>query len=88
MASPSSALSLLLSLVLQLHCITGQGDIGSVLPCGEDNFSCPRIGNLSEIPLTCYTFDELCDGAEFCDGGSDEGRVTTIISLDCKSQNI
>ena len=88
MASPSSALSLLLSLVLQLHCITGQGPIGFELPCGEDNLSCPRIGSLSEIPLMCYTFGELCDGVELCAGGSDEGRNTTIISLECKSQNI
>ena len=84
MASPSSALSLLLSLALQLHCITGQGPIGSVLPCGEDNLSCPRIGNLSEIPLMCYPWEELCNGMEVCEGGSDEGRNTTIISLECK----
>ena len=88
MASSSSALSLLLLLVLQLHCIIGQGPIGFALPCGEDNFSCPRIGDLSIIPLMCYTFDELCDGVEFCSGGSDEGNRDTIISLECKLHSV
>ena len=88
MASSSSALSLLLLLVLQLHCITSQGPIGFALPCGEDNFSCPRIGDISTIPLMCYTFDELCNGIQFCSGGSDEGNRSTIVSLECKPYSV
>ena len=71
-------------LVIKVHGITGQGAIGFATPCGEDNLSCPRIGNLSEIPLMCYPWEELCNGTEFCIGGSDEGRIDTINSLECK----
>ena len=59
-------------------------EIGNSLPCEEDNFSCPRIGNLSIIPLQCYTQEELCNGVDLCEGGSDEGNNETIVSLECK----
>ena len=72
-------------LLLLLGWVYGQGEIGFLLPCGEDNFSCPRIGNLSQIPLQCYSRAELCDGVEFCNGGSDEGRNATIVSLECEN---
>ena len=72
-------------LLLLLGAVGGQDPIGSELPCGEDNFSCPRIGNLSQIPLQCYSRQELCNGIEFCDGGSDEGRDDTINSLECET---
>ena len=89
MAHPYSALSLLLCLALHLQGITSQLhprvlEIGNDLPCEEDNFSCPRIGNLSVIPLLCYTREELCDGVELCEGGSDEGDDDTLASLECK----
>ena len=82
---------LLVGLALLLvgwEAVRGQGAIGSELPCGEDNLSCPRIGNLSQIPLQCYTREELCNGTAFCEDGSDEGRNTTIVSLECKMANM
>ena len=85
MACWPSVLSVLLLLGLQQQFISAQGQIGSELPCGVDNFSCPRIGNLSVIPLQCYTFEELCDGTFFCADGSDEGKDAIINSLECTS---
>ena len=78
----SSALCVPLLLAAQLLTIAGQGPIGFELPCGTDNLSCPRIG--TNLPLECYEWDELCNGEEICDGGSDEGRNITISSLECK----
>ena len=89
MSSKPGILSLLLLFALQSHHVAAQpaleGGIGFELPCGEDNLSCPRIGNLSIIPLQCYNRSQLCDGVMFCDGSSDEGLSTTISSLECKS---
>ena len=63
--------------------------IGNDLPCEEpgedpdpnndrDNFSCPLV---DPNALQCYSRDMLCDGNEFCDGGSDEG--TNLVALEC-----
>ena len=68
-----------LLLVLQLLSATGEDSVE--LPCGEDNLSCLRTGDLSVIPLRCYMRDELCNGTEFCVGGSDEGNIP---ALECK----
>ena len=67
---------------------SGQGSIGSELPCeadGEnpdpdnlDNFSCP-IPN--QAILECYSRAQVCDGMNFCEGGADEGITTA--SLEC-----
>ena len=70
----------------------GQGDIGErddcflagqlPIPPGRrfsDNLSCP---NLNQNELECYPRDFLCDTADFCFGGSDEGD--NIVSLDCE----
>ena len=62
--------------------------IGNDLPCeqpGEDpdpnndrdNLSCPRLDGV----LQCYSRDMLCDGVQFCQGGSDEG--TNLNALEC-----
>ena len=73
-----SILYLLLAAIF-LPSTLGQGSIGNELPCGVDNLSCPRIEN---TPLECYNMTMLCDGMDFCTGGSDEGR--NLVSLDCK----
>ena len=69
-------------LVIWLQGVRGQGQIGFELPCGVDNLSCPRTGNNSGEPLECYVWEELCNGVEICDGGTDEGR--NIVSLECE----
>ena len=56
----------------------GQAPIGDQTPCGEDNLSCPRIDD----DLQCYNKTMLCDGTQFCSGGSDEGA--NLVSLDCE----
>ena len=43
-----------------------------------DNLSCPRTDGV----LQCYPRSELCNGVEFCDDGSDEGR--SLDALDCE----
>ena len=44
----------------------------------SDNLSCPNVNGT----LLCYPRSELCNGVEFCDDGSDEGR--SLNALDCK----
>ena len=62
--------------------------IGNDLPCEQsgvdpdanndrDNLSCPRVDDV----LQCYSRDMLCDGTEFCQGGSDEGE--NLNALEC-----
>ena len=62
--------------------------IGNDLPCeqpGEDpdanndrdNLSCP----LFDDDLQCYSRAMLCDGTQFCQGGSDEGE--NLNALEC-----
>ena len=83
MASSLSAVCVsVLLLVIGLEAVAGQGQIGFDLPCGEDNLSCPRFVNISQRPLECYVWEDLCDGVEFCEDGTDEGR--NIVSLECK----
>ena len=87
MAGSSRLLVCLLVACVLLEVVRGQeGGIGFDLPCGVDNLSCPRIGNLSEIPLRCFRRQELCNGLPFCDGGTDEGL--NIVSLECKMTTI
>ena len=85
MAGCSKLVDLLVVCAL-LEVVRGQGRIGFERPCGVDNFSCPRIGNLSEIPLRCFRRQELCNGLPFCEGGTDEGL--NIVSLECKMTTI
>ena len=70
--------------------VAGQGAIGAVFPCEEpgedpdvtnpvDNLSCPIVTG----DLVCYSTSQLCDGVNFCAGGSDEGN--NLVALDCKS---
>lgn len=53
-------------------------DIGTYLPCGEDNLACPRADGVME----CFNGSMLCDGTPFCAGGSDEGY--NLAALNCK----
>ena len=53
-------------------------EIGSRLPCGDDNLSCPRLDGV----LECYNRSMLCDDEVFCMGGSDEGQ--DLVALNCK----
>ena len=80
MARVKSLVGLVVCVLLEWEAVSGQ--IGQERPCGEDNFSCPRIGNLSQIPLQCFTRQELCNGMDFCISGTDEGA--DIASLKCK----
>ena len=53
--------------------------VGNALPCGEDNLSC------TNVPTTCLTADQICNGNNDCSPGSaiDEGGEL-FASLDCK----
>ena len=72
----------------------GQGIIGSTLPCEapgedpdpnnpEDNLSCPFQ---DQSIMRCYSRTELCNGAQFCAGSTDEG--VNIVSLNCSKLSI
>ena len=80
MARVKSLVGLVVCVLLEWEAVSGH--IRLERPCGEDNLSCPRIGNLSQIPLQCFTRQELCNGIDFCSSGTDEG--TDIASLKCK----
>lgn len=60
--------------------VSDPGQIGTYKPCGVDNLSCPRLND--SFPLECYTRGMLCDGDNFCTGGSDEGE--NLVALDCE----
>ena len=53
--------------------------VGTALPCMDDNLSCVNV------PTTCLTVDQLCDGNNDCLPGAaiDEGGAL-FQSLDCK----
>ena len=82
--------TLLCLLLAVVRRTAGQGTIGGSLPCeaagqdpdannDADNLSCP---NLDPNVLQCYSEAELCNGNNFCNGGSDEG--TNLVALECK----
>ena len=62
-----------------LQCIGAQQTDPDYLPCGGDNFSCPRV---NVTILECYNSSMLCDGDSFCSDVTDEGM--TLNSLDCE----
>ena len=53
--------------------------VGNALPCGDENLSCVNV------PTTCLTVDQVCDGDNDCSPGAsiDEGG-TLFARLDCK----
>lgn len=90
MAALDNKLVVLYLFLAVAHRVVGQDlQIGNRRPCQdpgfdpdpnnpEDNLSCPLLNpNL----LQCYSEAQLCDGDEFCDGGSDEGD--NVVALEC-----
>lgn len=64
-----------------IHTSVGIATTTTMLPCGDDNLSCPRADNVTQ----CFSRSDLCNLVTVCPDGADEGLPVSS-NLECTFQ--